>query len=553
MGRRPVIVTRLPLSFIKAIVAAGIVPVGERETPLSSIEAPDVVVVGLGPVGITLCNLLAAEGISVEGVDAASEVYGLPRAIGMDHEVMRVFQSIGAADALAPAVGDYRPSEYRSAQGVLLRRLESPPEPYPLAWPPYLTFVQPDLERALRENARRFPALSLRPGFEMVDIRNPDAPVLTLRDGATGEITSRTPRFVVGCDGGNSSVRRSLGIGFEDLAFHEPWLVVDMIVADEHAPLPQTNIQFCSPDRPHTYVVGPGRLRRWEFMILPGENANDVNRPARIWELLSPWLRPDQARLWRSATYTFHALVAETWRSGRVFLAGDACHMMPPFLAQGMVQGIKDAANLAWKLAHVVRGGSPGLLDSYEAERRSLVREVIEITKRLGRVICELDPEQARARDAELIAAMEAGQGIQIRQNLFPPIRHGVVDRRADGSLSPGAGEPCPQPWIVGPAGRARLDDMLPKGFILLLAGEADAPSALLEQARELDVAVHQIAQRRSERTLPVEEAGVLANWLAAKGARAVLVRPDHMVFGTAADVEEAEELLRKLRLHLAA
>lgn len=229
---------------------------------MSSGNTPDVVVVGLGPVGITLCNLLAAEGISVEGVDAASDVYSLPRAIGMDHEVMRIFQNIGAADALAPAVGDYRPSEYRSEQDVLLRRFESAPEPYPLAWPPYLTFLQPELERTLRDNARKFPTLALRTGQELVELKDPHAPVLTLRDRATGEITRRTPRFVVGCDGGNSFVRRNLDIGFEDLDFHEPWLVVDMIVEDEHARLPETNIQFCSPARPHTYVVGPGRLRR---------------------------------------------------------------------------------------------------------------------------------------------------------------------------------------------------------------------------------------------------------------------------------------------------
>ncbi|MBR0830012.1 bifunctional 3-(3-hydroxy-phenyl)propionate/3-hydroxycinnamic acid hydroxylase [Bradyrhizobium manausense] len=528
------------------------IPVDERDTSASSGNAPDVVVVGLGPVGITLCNLLAAEGVSVEGVDAATDVYGLPRAIGMDHEVMRIFQNVGAADALAPAVGDYRPSEYRSAQGVLLRRFESPAEPYPLAWPPYLTFLQPELEQVLRDNAKRFPTLTLRTGLESIELKDPHAPILTLRDRATGETTRRTPRFVVGCDGGNSFVRRSLDIGFEDLGFHEPWLVVDMIVEDEHAQLPQTNIQFCNPSRPHTFVIGPGRLRRWEFMILPDEDPDDVNRPARIWELLSPWLRPDQARLWRSATYTFHALVAETWRKGRVFLAGDACHMMPPFLAQGMVQGIKDAANLAWKLAHVLRGTPEGLLDTYQAERRALVRDVIEITKRLGRVICELDPEKARARDAELIAAMEAGQGIQIRQNLFPPIRHGVVAHRADGSLSPGVGEPSPQPWIVSPGGRTRLDDLLPSGFVLLLAEDIDAPPALLEQARKLGVTVHRISRTRPERTPLAEEDGVFAAWLSAKGACATLVRPDRMVFGTAANVREVEVLLRELRSHLA-
>jgi 3-(3-hydroxy-phenyl)propionate hydroxylase len=148
---------------------------------------------------------------------------------------------------------------------------------------------------------------------------------------------------------------------------------------------------------------------------------------------------------------------------------------------------------------------------------------------------------------------MEAGQGVQIRQNLFPPIRHGLVGRGSDGSLSPGAGEPCPQPWVVGPGGRMRLDDLLPRGFNLLFAGEIDAPPALLRQAEEMGVAVHRIAQSPSERAALTEEDRLLANWLSAKGACAVLVRPDHMVFGTAADMRDAEGLLGELRSRLAA
>lgn len=405
-------------------------------------DEADVVVVGLGPVGITLCNLLATAGVRVEGIDAADDVYALPRAIGMDHEVMRVFQNIGAADAIAAATGEYRPSEYRSANGVLLRRFESPSEPYPLAWPPYLTFIQPELERALRANGKRFPNLTLRTGTELVSLENPERPVLTLHDKASGARTRRTPRFVIGCDGAASFVRRRLGVALEDLDFDEPWLVVDMILEDGHVALPETNVQFCDPARPHTYVCGPDRLRRWEFMILPGESPAEINRPERIWQLLSPWLRPDQARLWRSATYNFHALVAERWRVGSVFLAGDACHMTPPFLAQGMVQGIKDAANLAWKLAHVMGGASERLLDTYEAERRPFIREVIEVTKRLGKVICEVDPGKARARDAEMVAAMHAGQGVQIRQNLFPPSVTGLSPVALTGRRQPAPASP---------------------------------------------------------------------------------------------------------------
>ena len=226
-------------------------------------DEADVVVVGLGPVGIALCNLLAAAGVRVEGIDAADDVYALPRAIGMDHEVMRIFQNIGAADQVAAATGQYRASEYRSADGVLLRRFESPAEPYPLAWPPYLTFLQPELERALRANGKRFPNLTLRTATELVSLENPDSPVLTLRDKVSGKRTKRTPRYVVGCDGAASFIRRRLDVALEDLDFDEPWLVVDMILEDGHVPLPETNVQFCDPARPHTYVFGPDRLRRW--------------------------------------------------------------------------------------------------------------------------------------------------------------------------------------------------------------------------------------------------------------------------------------------------
>ncbi|MBZ9708609.1 bifunctional 3-(3-hydroxy-phenyl)propionate/3-hydroxycinnamic acid hydroxylase [Mesorhizobium sp. ESP7-2] len=518
----------------------------------TQVEA-DVVVIGLGPVGITLCNLLAAGGVQVEGIDAAEDVYALPRAIGMDHEVMRIFQNIGAADAVATATGSYRPSEYRSANGALLRRFESPAEPYPLAWPPYLTFLQPELERALRANAARFPNLTLRTETELVGLDRPERPVLTLRDKKIGEQTQRTPRYVVACDGANSFIRRGLGIALEDLDFDEPWLVIDMMLEDPNASLPETNIQFCNPARPHTYVCGPGRLRRWEFMILPGEDPAEINRPERIWELLSPWLRPDQARLWRPATYNFHALVAEQWRVGSVFLAGDACHMTPPFLAQGMVQGIKDAANLAWKLIHVIGGGSERLLDSYEAERKPLVREVIEITKRLGKVICELDPAKASARDTEMLEAVRAGQGIHVRQNLFPPIRHGLIAPSFDGRPGTGVGEPCPQPWIVGPSGRMRLDDSLPPGFQILIAGDMDPSPTLLDKSRRAGIAVHHIAQERSYPSFLVEEDRVLAEWLRLRGARAVLVRPDRVVFGLAGDAREAELLVDLLQVMLGA
>jgi 2-polyprenyl-6-methoxyphenol hydroxylase-like FAD-dependent oxidoreductase len=166
-------------------------------------------------------------------------------------------------------------------------------------------------------------------------------------------------RYIVGCDGGTSLVRKLLNMGFESLDFDEPWLVVDVIVDDNKLhKFPDTFVQYCDPARPTTYVVGPGNHRRWEFMVLPGQVADDMNREEAIWGLLSRWLEPEDGRLWRAAPYVFHALIAEEWRRERVFLAGDAAHMTPPFMAQGMCQGIRDAANLAWKLELFLAGKS---------------------------------------------------------------------------------------------------------------------------------------------------------------------------------------------------
>jgi 3-(3-hydroxy-phenyl)propionate hydroxylase len=158
-------------------------------------------------------------------------------------------------------------------------------------------------------------------------------------------------------------------------------------------------------------------------MILPGESPREIATPERVWQLLRPWLRPDQGKIWRAPTYRFHALVAENWRNGNGFLAGDAAHQTPPFLAQGLNQGIRDAANLAWKLSAALQGAPERLLDSYEAERRPNVREVIAITKMLGREICERDAAAAEESNRRLRADFENGNGIKMRQDLLPPLK----------------------------------------------------------------------------------------------------------------------------------
>lgn len=370
------------------------------------------------------------------------------------------------------------------------------------------------------------------------------------RDRIGGAEREAVARFVVGCDGATSFVRRSLGIGFEDLVFDEPWLVVDMLLDESAVGLPQVNVQYCDPRRPHTYVVLPRNLRRWEFKLLPGEDPAHMAKEETVWRLIAPYLLPGQARMWRWATYRFHALVAETWRRGSVFLAGDACHMTPPFLAQGMVQGIKDAANLAWKLGAGRRGGTADLLDTYQAERRPLVRDVIAITKGLGRIIGECDPEKAQARNAAMRAEMAAGRGTSMRQELLPPIGAGALCRPSDNGAT-AAGRPAPQPWIVSHGERARLDDITGPHLRMLALPEFGIDDAMAEQLGRLGVAVFVIegCERASQGETGHlrEEDAVFRDWMDLRGARAILVRPDHMVLAGLAGRDDLAPILAEL------
>ncbi len=223
-------------------------------------------------------------------------------------------------------------------------------------------------------------------------------------------------RAVVGCDGAGSTIRKLAGLSLDDLGFDEPWLVVDVLANERGlAKLPKTSVQYCEPARPTTYVMGTGAHRRWEFSLNADEDPRRMEQPDEVWGLLSRWIQPEDGELWRSASYRFHALVARDWRKGRVFIAGDAAHQQPPFLGQGLCQGIRDAANLAWKLEAVLRGAaSDSLLDSYGQERRGHVAALTGIIKSIGGLIGERDPARAAARDERLIA--EAGGVVRPRR-----------------------------------------------------------------------------------------------------------------------------------------
>ncbi len=353
----------------------------------------------------------------------------------------------------------------------------------------------------------------------------------------------------MGCDGAGSTIRKLAGLSLDDLGFDEPWLVVDVLANERGlAKLPKTSVQYCEPARPTTYVIGTGAHRRWEFSLNAGEDPRRMEQPDAVWWLLSRWIQPEDGELWRSASYRFHALVARDWRKGRVFIAGDAAHQQPPFLGQGLCQGIRDAANLAWKLESVLRGAAPdSLLDSYGQERRGHAAALTGIIKSIGGLIGERDPARAAARDERLIA--EAGGVVRPapRQDLMPVLAEGFLSAEP----SPGRGALFPQPWIRAKAGAMRMDDHVGRGFRLV--GRGGLVRSMEEGIRALGGTVAVLGDERGI----TECASVLGDWLDQHGVHHALVRPDHYVFGTARDAAGAaalvDEASRRMSIQAAA
>jgi 3-(3-hydroxy-phenyl)propionate hydroxylase len=470
-------------------------------------------------------------------------VHEFPRALALDHEVMRVFQQLGVVPAIAPHVEPFTPSEYYGVEGQLIRRMTMLAPPYPQGYTPSLVFNQPPVERALRDRIAQLPNVSVHLGRELRELEAADGGVTLQLTTQAGEQEQVRARWAIGCDGAASTVRERLGIALEDLHFDEPWLVVDVKVTERALQkLPQVSVQYCEPARPCSFLIGPGNHRRWEISLARGEDLRALATPERTWQLLARWLMPEDGALWRQASYRFHALVVERWREGRVFLAGDAAHMQPPFLGQGMCQGIRDVVNLVWKLGAVLRGEVSGaaaerLLDTYGRERSAHVSELIRRIKAIGALICERDPLKARERDAQLLAECGGVVKDTPRQDVLPRLEVGLL------ASEPGSGRGTlfPQPRLAHASGEAVLmDDRLGYGWRLVSDGSLRVPAAV-SGARSL--VLDSCVWRETE--------GVVAAWMRRHACHAALVRPDHYVYGTAATQDELARLLGQWRTAL--
>ncbi|WP_097868244.1 bifunctional 3-(3-hydroxy-phenyl)propionate/3-hydroxycinnamic acid hydroxylase MhpA [Streptomyces sp. rh34] len=533
---------------------------GISGSPSRSAGAPeaDVLVVGYGPVGQVLSILLAQHGWRVVVVERHPEPYSLPRAVAFDAEAARTLDAAGVADRIGDITEPSQDYVVSDAAGQQLLRigLGSPDGP---GRPDSTSVYQPGLEAALAARGEELPTLRVHRGLRAVELTGSDSGAeLVAEDERSGERRTFTASWVVGCDGAGSFVRRSLGVGWADSGFALDWLACDVV---PHRPedFPPSNLQIADPARPRVAVsCGPGR-RRWEFMRMPGEDRAEFGTEENAWRLLSMFsARPDNATLTRHATYTFRARNAEHWRRGRVLLAGDAAHQMPPFAGQGMCSGFRDAANLAWKLDLVLDGrAGEALLDSYELERRAHVQHAIDLSVRLGHLICMTDPTMAADRDRAMTARPSGpARPSEPARSASPLGEHLAEGFLADGG--PPAGELIGENRLTGPEGPGPADSVLGPGFVLLCRDNlADTLSpAALETLRLVHGRV--VTVLRADAGGAPGPAAVLDTdgrflpWLESIPAGAVLIRPDRYLFGAAPDADGLAALItdfgRRLR-----
>ena len=493
---------------------------------MTAVPAPefDVAIVGYGPSGGVLAKLLGQRGWRVALLDREPGLLNLPRAVHFDGEVMRIFQAAEIADELLPLV---RPSQgmlYLNVAGDLMLERKPAVGAGNHGWANNYLFHQPDLEQTLRSGVARHACVTSFLSHEVESVtQDPQGATVFAHDLVRGTRRQLRARWLVGCDGGRSIVRETLGSTLTDLGLHQSWLVVDVLMERE-VDLPVATVQFCDPRRPMTYVNITGRRRRWEIMLMPGDDPQVMAQPDVLWPLLARWIRPGDATLVRHAIYTFHALLADRWRDRRLMLAGDSAHQTPPFLGQGMCAGVRDAFNLAWKLDLVLRGADATLLDSYQSERAPHVLEYIQAAVRFGGIIQTTDPQVAAERDRQF----DDG-GPQEIVNLAPRLGPGQHHGHASGVAGTIPGQPR--------LSDGRWLDTALGGQFALLAANNSISSGLLAQdhVRLSALDAHYVTDP------------ALEPWLRQLGAGLLVLRPDRYVFGSANDANELRQLIAKL------
>jgi 3-(3-hydroxy-phenyl)propionate hydroxylase len=536
----------------------------------------DVAVVGLGPTGLTLAHLLGRRGLSVLVLEREPEFYGNARAVYTDDEAMRVFQTAGVADDVHADMDLDCPVQWVRSDGRVMVQFR--PRRQPLGWPVVNFLYQPSLETKLEELLARYPHVEVRRGRELVGIRQDLDGVWVEHAASTGtsygacasvldrrSAQADRARYLVGADGGRSLVRSWLGSEMTGTSFPERWLVVDLAAkegVDAFGHKPYFDF-ICDPVRPTVSCPQPGGRHRFEFALTAEDDKDHFESDATVRRLLSEHVDPDSVVVLRSLVYTFNALVADRWRDGRVLLAGDAAHMTPQFVGQGMNAGIRDADNLSWKLEAVLRhGADPVVLDTYQSERAPHAKAMIDFSVFNKSLVSVKDPRAARVRDAALWAAVRTpGLGRYVHNmGMKPKPKYRKATylgmprrlRGVEGTLSP-------QPAVRTYDGRpVRLDDVTGTGWAVIGIGVdprqvMGKDTAIWERVEASFLTLYGAGRRpqgpvgeklRTDGVVDVEDTtGALTGWLRRAGARqgsVLVLRPDKFVFGVGERSTEA-------------
>ncbi len=503
----------------------------------------DIGIVGMGPVGSAAGVLFAHAGLDVITFERDQEVYPLPRAVAMDGEIVRAFQRIDLGEAITRLLQEVRPGD---RAGFANSRREwlfgQDMSSFGVnGWPPISMFDQPEVETWLRTTATTQPEVTACIGAEVQNFEDKGDHVLVRTSAPGGQTSATEVRYLLGCDGAASGVRRTLGIGWHDLGYDHNWLVVDVVVKDGHQ-LTNETVQVCDPDRLATYIATKDPFRRWEFKLNDGETREEMLRPEAIRKLLDPWTPRDTYDVRRAAVYQFHAATADTWRVGRVLLAGDAAHQTPPFLGQGMNAGMRDVINLAWKFPLVLAGvADEALLNSYQAERAPHASDLVDWAVAIGKLMEHLAAVEAAERHGGVPPVLPpdsqaAGYG-QGRET--PPLRAGVILPATGGDDS--TGHLFSQPVVRDENGRRfRLDERLGDGFAVIARTKADLEMTESSRriVRKLDIVTTTLEGLQEDRGHFDRLFGTSA---------AAVVRPDRYVFGHTTESLSLDDLLAQL------
>ena len=506
----------------------------------------DVAIVGAGPVGLMIANYLGQCGVNVTLVEKLDSLIDYPRAIGLDDESLRTFQAVGLADNVLPHTTPWHAMRFMTPKGRCFADIQ--PKTDEFGWSRRNAFIQPLADRVLFEGLQRFDNVKVLFGRELDGFEQSDSGVQLTLKNAEGRSERLQAKYLIGCDGGNSLVRRSLGISFEGKTAPNQWIVVD--IANDPLSTPHVYL-CCDPVRPYVSAALPHGVRRFEFMVMPGETEAELSKPENMRKLLAKVLPdPDRIELIRSRVYTHNARLAGRFRQGRVLLAGDAAHIMPVWQGQGYNSGMRDASNLAWKLSLVIKGlANDRLLDSYELERRDHAKAMIDLSVLAGHVLAPPKRWQGTLRD-----------GVSWLLNYVPPVKRYFVEMRfkpmpqySRGALivpsekgSP-VGKMFIQPKVLTDAGATvLLDEVIGENFAIIAWGcdpTWGLTAAQIAQWKALgtrfiqvlpDVQLRAPSDAGNDVIRVGDSSGRLREWFARGSSSIALLRPDRFLAGLA-------------------